>query len=221
MWDAYKKTSYAQLFQPGSDVRKKLSQWDPTNSPKYTQAAGPDMPTAGQSAQDINAMKAALGVGSPIDTRDASRAAVMGQLDQAGHGARAMSDQAMSGRGLYRSGMAGANLDRINTDLAGQKAMAEMGIQQDFANRTDAANVRDMQAALGMHGQQSQNAMNTANFGADQHAMAYQQNQLAPWQNRQMLLGQGLGMAQNQANQFGNMAMMGPRMATQIAPIGM
>lgn len=173
-----------------------LSQFDPTNTPKYSQPnyygqgeAGANT-LAGARAMGINPFK----MGNAVDTRDASRAAIMGQLDQQGQSARTMSDQtyANRGSGAYRSGAARAGLDRVNVGLAQAKAGAEAGIQADFANRQQAIDMANMGSqnqynAMLMGGMQNDMA-NRNQFNMGQADRSYQFNQMNPFTAKQDVL---------------------------------
>jgi hypothetical protein len=182
---------------------------DPYSTPDYYQGG----------AADTLAMRQALGITDPADTRDATRTAVMGQLAAGEHASRATSDQtaANRGSGAYRSGAQQGALARIGAGYDQQRNMAEMGIQQDYANRKDAADRMAMEAAMGLQNNRNTFNVNNAQFGYGQAARdnaganeaainnaqfgygalekerdkSYEANKMAPWNARQNVLGMG------------------------------
>lgn len=189
---------------------------------KQTKAtyAGPN-----KAAAYLQGIDASLGIKAPVDTRAAVRTATMGELDKSAH----EQDIAQAHR-VARQGAGGSALElslqnRTGQQLAGNRAQAEAGIQQDFANSQDEYNRQRRAAAIsaGMDMTQfsegeartanemaSRNADRTLNQGNLQDALAlersrqdFEQNQLFPYQV-------------DQANQLANLQALEAKRANRL-----
>lgn len=211
-WDPTKPPQYQG---PGAYQSPEFQKVGPYQAPNYYQGGG----------QDFLALKKALNIQDPVDNRDVMREAVMGQIAGAEHGARVRSDQAAANRGTgaYRSGAQQTALARIGAGYDQQRANAEMGIQKEYADAQRLADSQALQAALAMQNNRNTFNVGNAQFGyghaANQAAQenqfnrnnaqfaynAAQQeaekrfnaNEMAPWNQRQALLGQGANFAGN------------------------
>lgn len=183
-------------FLPG------LKTWDPTTPPQYQ---APQYYGANQSAGDINSVIKTLGynpqqylAGGPQDARAAESNAVMGQLAKDENTARVLSDQAAlnRGTGAYRSAGQIGRLGQIQSDFAGQRANALAGIEKDFADRSQAYDFQraqtDQQAQLQALIAALSNQRQHNDFSSTNAEDQYKANELAPYQQKQAILGAGL-----------------------------
>jgi glycine betaine/choline ABC-type transport system substrate-binding protein len=189
-----------------SKVRGFFRSIDPTATPKREPVK---RVTPKESADDVKALMEALNISKanlsrPVDTRDAQRAAIMGELAANEHETRVRSDQNAinRGTGAYRSGGQQATLNRIGRGYDQMAVQAEAGIQQDYANRQQAYDQMEkaydlaaLQAAMG-----NTNAANA--FNQQEATYNWQINQANPWAARQAILGQGVNAVGNFAGLY-------------------
>lgn len=201
-----------------------------TGAPKYTSAQ--------DAATYADQMRQAMGLGKPDDTRDATRTAVMGQLDREAY-RTSSADAARNASTGGGSGAAAALASRRGMDLAQSRAGAEASLQNDFATRAD--QYRNMMMGYGMQNadQRSQYGMNQsdmankfglqkagmqsdaqANAGQflgqqdfDRTSSLYEANQLLPWQAK---LGIAQGKLAGQQAKLANRQAIGSGIANTV-----
>lgn len=145
-WDALKDLAPNEVPKYRSDprgqntMRRGLSGLEDFNPTRYR---GPgrytglgEFKTTADEIDSTRGLYESLGM-SPVDTRDAIRTAATHQLDQQAANTDLATASRLAAQGIDNSGTALALAQRRGIDLAGQRAMLEADIEQDYADRND------------------------------------------------------------------------------------